>query len=122
MKIPEPPTLSPSEIATTVYDSGHIRDRGNAERLEQRILAYGATRGTEGHTQGVVKAARAAHSALAGIRGANNRTAAARIVRAIEGLLPHDAKFEEGYSAGYNDRAQDKPNKFKRDDSSPRSR
>ena len=78
MKIPEPPTLSPSEIATTVYDSGHIRDRGNAERLEQRILAYGATRGTEGHTQGVVKAARAAHSALAGIRGANNRTAAAR--------------------------------------------
>jgi hypothetical protein len=120
MEIPDPP-LTPSEIATTIYDCGHIRDRGNAQRLEQRILAYGAMMGTDAHTQGLVKAARAARSALAGVRGANNRAAAARIVRAIESLLPHDAKFQEGYSVGYNDRAQDKPNKFKRDDT-PHSR
>jgi len=122
MKIPEPPSLSPSEIASTIYDSGHIRDRGNAERLEQRILEYGATRGTEAHTQGIVKAARAACAALGAIRGASTRAAAARIVRAVENLLPHDAKFEEGYTVGYKDCADDKPNKFKRDDSGPRSR
>ena len=56
MKIPEP-LLSPSEIAATIYDSGHVRDRGSAERLEQRILAYGAAKGTEAHTQGLILAA-----------------------------------------------------------------
>jgi hypothetical protein len=121
MKIPEP-LLSPSEIATTVYDSGHIRDRGNATRLEQRIVAYGASKGTEGHTQGLVQAARKAHSTLAGIKGANNRTAASRIVRAIESLLPTDEKFRAGYELGYSDCAEDKPNKLKRDDSGPTSR
>jgi hypothetical protein len=121
MKIPEP-LLSPSEIASMVYDSGHIRDRGSATRLEQRIVAYGATKGTEGQTQGLVKAARAAHSALAGIKGANNRAAAARILRAIESLLPDDAKFKEGYAVGYNDCAEDMLKKNKRDESRPRSR
>ena len=121
MKIPEP-VFSPSEIATTVYDSGHIRDRGNAQRLEQRIAAYAAAKGTEAHTQGLVQAARRAHSALAGIKGANNRAAAARIVRAIESLLPNDAKFKEGYALGYNDGAQDTLKKAKRDDTTPRNR
>jgi hypothetical protein len=46
MKIEEP-LLSSSEIATTIYDSGHIRDRGNTQRLEQRIVAYGDAKGTE---------------------------------------------------------------------------
>jgi hypothetical protein len=122
MKIPEPPILSPSEIASTIYDSGHIRDRGNAQRLEQRIVAYGSVMATEAQTQGLVRAARAAHSALAGIRGANNRAAAGRIVRAIESLLPTDAKFQEGYAVGYRDCAEDTLKKTKRDDSTPRSR
>jgi hypothetical protein len=72
MKIPEP-LLSPSEIAATIYDSGHVRDRGSAERLEQRILAYGAAKGTEAHTQGLIQAARRAHIALAGIRSGSQR-------------------------------------------------
>ena len=121
MKIPEP-LLSPSEIATTLYDCGHIRDKGSAHRLEQRIVAYGAAKGTEAHTKGLVKAARAAHGALAGIRGANNRAAAGRIVRAIESLLPDDAKFKEGYAVGYNDCAEDILKKTKRDDSKPHTR
>jgi hypothetical protein len=121
MKIPEP-VFSPSEIAATVYDSGHIRDRGNATRLEQRILTYGAAKGTEGHAQGLVKAARAAHTALAGIRGANNRAAAARIVRAIESLLPTDERFKAGYAQGWSDCTEDALKKVRRDDGAPRSR
>ena len=121
MKIPEP-LLSPAEIATTIYDSGYIRDRGNAQRLEQRIVAYGAAKGTEAHTQALVKAARAAHTALAGIRGSNNRAAAARIVRAIESLLPNDAKSKEAYALGYKDGTEDALKKTKRDDCTPRSR
>jgi len=121
MKIPDP-LLSPSEIATTVYDSGHIRDKGSAHRLEQRIVAYGDAMGTEAHTKALVQAARKAHSTLAGIKGANNRAAAGRIVRAIESLLPDDAKFKEGYAVGYSDCAEDKANKLKRDDTTPRSR
>jgi hypothetical protein len=62
------------------------------------------------------------HNALTGIRGANNRAAAARIVRAIESLLPDDAKFKEGYAVGYKDCAEDALKKSKREDSSPRSR
>jgi len=122
MKIPDHPLLSPSEIATTIYDSGHIRDRGNAQRLEQRIVAYGAAEGTKAHAQGLVKAARAAHGALAGIKGANNRAAAARIVRAIESLLPDHPKFKEGYGLGYNDCAEDTLKKTRRDDTTPRTR
>jgi hypothetical protein len=45
----------PSQIAARIYDSGHIGDRGSAERLEQRILPYGATKGTEAHTQASVQ-------------------------------------------------------------------
>jgi hypothetical protein len=120
MKMPEPP-LSPSEISAMVYDSGHI-DRGNAHRLEQRIVAYGMAQGTEGKTQGLVQAARRAHSAMAGIKGANNRAAAARIVRAIESLLPTDAKSKEAYALGYKDGTEDALKKIKRDDTTPRTR
>jgi len=121
MKIPEP-LLSPSEIAATIYDSGHVRDRGSAERLEQRILAYGAAKGTEAHTQGLILTARRAHSALAGIRSGSQRAAAARIVRAIENLLPTDAKTKEAYEAGYKDGAEDATRKNNRDDRTPRTR
>jgi hypothetical protein len=121
MKIPDP-LLSPAEIASTVYDSGHIRDRGNAQRLEHRIDAWAAAKVAEANTQALVQSARTAQSALAGIRGANNRAAATRIVRAIESLLPHDAKFREGYALGYSDCAEDKPNRTKRDDATPRAR
>src|ERR1700685_4476760 len=109
MKIPEPRLLSPSEIAATVYDSGHIRDRGNATRLEQRIIAYGGMKSTEGQTQGIVKAARVAPNALARSKGANTGAAAARIVRAIESLLPTDKQFRAGYDVGCSDCADDKP-------------
>jgi len=121
MKMPDP-LLSPSEIAATIYDSGHVRDRGSALRLEQRILAYGAAKATEAHAQGLIQAARRAHSALAGIRSGSQRTAAARIVRAIESLLPTDAKTKEAYAAGYKDGAEDAVKKGQRDDSAPRSR
>ncbi|MGA3294670.1 MAG: hypothetical protein ABSE45_11895 [Candidatus Acidiferrales bacterium] len=121
MKVSEP-LLSPSEIATTIYDCGHIRDKGSAQRLEQRIVAYGAAMGTEAHTKALVQAARKAHSTLAGIKGVNNRAAAARIVRAVESLLPEDAKFREGYALGYSDCAEDKLNRAKRDDTPPRKR
>jgi hypothetical protein len=67
MKIPEP-LLSPSEIAATIYDSGHVRDRGSAERLEQRILAYGAAKGTEAHTQALIQAGRTARLPASGVR------------------------------------------------------
>ena len=120
MKIPEP-IFSPSELAATVYDSGHIRDRGNAQRLEQRIATYGAAKGTEGRTQGLVQAARRAHSALSGVKGANNRAAAARIVRAIEGLLPPEMRGKEGYALGYKDGAEDAIKKTRRDERAPRT-
>lgn len=116
------PLLSPSEIAATIYDSGHVRGRGCAERLEQRILAYGAAKAIEAHTQALIQAARRGHSALAGIRGANQRAAAARIVRAIESLLPTDAKTKEAYAAGYKDGAEDALKKSNRDDVTPRTR
>jgi hypothetical protein len=121
MKMQEP-LLSPSEIATTIYDCGHIRDKGSAQRLEQRIVAYGAAMGTEAHTKALVQAARKAHSTLAGIKGVNNRAAAARIVRAIESLLPHDAKSKEAYALGYKDGTEDALRKTKRDDTNPRTR
>ena len=121
MNIPEPP-LSPSEIATTIYDCGHVRDGGSAQRLEQRVVAYGAAKGTEAHTQGLVKAAHAAHNALTGIRGANNRAAAARIVRVIESLLADDAKSKEGCALGYKDSAENKLKKAKREDTALRAR
>jgi hypothetical protein len=121
MKIPEP-LLSPSEIAATIYDSGHVRDRGSAERLEQRILAYAAAKESEAHTRGLILAARRAHSALAGIRSGSQRAAAARIVRAIESLLPADAKTKEAYALGYKDGAEDAVKKGQRDNSAPRSR
>jgi hypothetical protein len=121
MKIPEL-VFSPTEIAASVYDSGYIRDRGNATRLEQRILAYGVSKGTEGHAQGLVKAARAARAALAGIRGVNNRAAASRILRAIESLLPTDEKSKEAYALGYKDGTEDTLKKVRREDSAPRSR
>jgi len=121
MKLPEPP-LSASEIAAMVYDSGHIRDRGNAQRLETRITDYGAAKGTEGQAQGIAKAAKVAHNALAAIKGANNRAAASRVVRAIDSLLPTSEKTKEAYALGYKDGTEDTLKKFSRDDTGPRSR
>jgi len=81
-----------------------------------------AAKATEAHTQGIVLAARRAHSALAGIRGGSQRTAAARIVRAIESLLPADAKTKEAYAAGYKDGAEDALKTSNRDNRTPRTR
>jgi hypothetical protein len=121
MKMPEP-SLSPSEISAMVYDSGHIRDRGDAVRLEQRIATYGTTESSKAHTKGLVTAARAAHKALASIKGVNNRAAAARVVRAIEGLLPPELKGKEGYALGYKDGNEDAIKKTKRDERAPQMR
>ena len=66
------------------------------------------------------RAQRTAHSPES--VASNNRAAAARIVRAIESLLPNDAKFKEGYALGYKDGTEDTLKKTKRDDSTPRSR
>lgn len=63
---------------------------------------------------------RKARSTLAGIRGANNRAAAARSVRAIESILPANAKGKEGYALGYKDGAEDALKKTRRDDTTPR--
>jgi hypothetical protein len=68
------------------------------------------------------QAARRAHSALGGIRGANQRAAAAPTVRAIESLLPADAKTKEAYALGYKDGAEDALKKGQRDDVTPHTR
>lgn len=61
-------------------------------------------------------------NALTGIRGANNRAAAARIVRAIESILADDAKSKEGYALGHKDCAENKLKKAKREHTALRTR
>jgi hypothetical protein len=114
MMIEEPP-LSPAEIAATLYDSGHVRDRGSAQRLEQRIVAYANAKGTEARTQALAQAVRQARSAMAGLRGANQRAAAARVVHAIESLIPIEGKAKEAYALGYRDGIEDALGKHKPD-------
>lgn len=97
------PLLTPSEIAGNLHDSGQVPCKGDAQRLERRIIAYGSAQAAEAHNAALKQAARRAQSALCGIRGAAQRAAAARIVRAVEALLPHDGKEREAYALGFRD-------------------
>jgi hypothetical protein len=98
------PALSPHEIATLLRDSGFI-DRGTAARLESRIIAYGNSRASDGHRNGVVAAARKAAAVAASVKGERQRAAAQKVWRAVEGLLPHGGREAEkqAYARGYKD-------------------
>jgi len=101
------PFLSPHEIATFLLDSGFI-DKGAADLLEKRIVAYGDSRASQGHKDGVVTAARKAAAVAASTRGANQRAAAEKVWRAIESLLPHQGREAEkaAYARGFKDGAE----------------
>jgi hypothetical protein len=98
------PFLSPHEIATFLLDSRFI-DKGTADRLEKRIVAYGDTRENDGHKKGVVKSARKAAAVAVSFRGANQRAAAEKVWRAIEALLPNQGREaeKEAYARGFKD-------------------
>ena len=97
------PLLSPHEIATFLLDSGWI-DKGEADRLEKRITAYGDSRASEGRKEAIATAARKAAAVAASVKGANQRSAAQKVWRAIESLLPHDREAEkEAYARGFKD-------------------
>jgi hypothetical protein len=100
------PLLSPHEIATFLLDSGLI-DKADADRLEKRITAHGDSRASEGRNAGIATAARKAAAVAGSVRGANQRTGAQKVWRAIEGLLPHGREAEkEAYARGFKDGAE----------------
>jgi hypothetical protein len=100
------PFLSPHEIATFLLDSGFI-DKATADRLEKRIIANGDSRASEGRKEGIVTAARKAAAVAASVKGANQRAAAQKVWRAVEGLLPHGREAEkEAYARGFKDGAE----------------
>ena len=96
------PLLSPHEIVTFLLDSATI-DKGTADRLEKRIIAYGDIRASEGRKDGVMAAARKAAAIAASIKAANQRAAAQKVWRGIETLLPHGRESEEAYARGFKD-------------------
>lgn len=75
------PFLSPHEIATFLLDSRFI-DKGTADRLEKRIVAYGDTRENDGHKKGVVKSARKAAAVAVSFQG---RQSACRCRKSLAG-------------------------------------
>lgn len=98
--------FSPQEIARFLLDSGLI-DRGTADRLEKRIVAFGDGRASEGRKDGIATAARKAAAVAASLKGAGQRSAAEKVWRAIEGLLPHGKEAEkEAYARGFKDGAE----------------
>jgi len=99
--------LSPHEIATFLLDSGFI-DKGTADTLEKRITAHGDSRASEGHTKGIATAARKAAAVAASVKGANQRAAAQKVWRAVEGLLPNGGREaeKEAYARGFKDGAE----------------
>ena len=100
------PPLSPQEIVAILHDPGVI-DKGTAVRLEQRIIAYGDSRASEARKQGIATAARKAAIVAASVRGANQRAAAQKVWRAVEGLLPQGREAEkEAYARGFKDGAE----------------
>jgi hypothetical protein len=109
--------LTPHEIAAFLLDSGLI-DKGTASRLETRIAAYGDSRASDGHKQGVVTAARKAAAVAGSLKGANQRAAAEKVWRAIEMLLPHSREAEQAYARGFKDGAG---HRSKRQRQGPRS-
>jgi hypothetical protein len=103
------PTLSPQEIARFLLDSGVI-DRGAADRLETRIVAFGDGRAGEGRNDGIAAAARKAATVAASIKGANQRAAAQKVWRAIQALLPNQGREaqKEAYARGFKDGTEDR--------------
>jgi hypothetical protein len=100
------PIFSPQEIARFLLDSGLI-DRGTADRLEKRIVAFGDGRASEGRKEGIATAARKAAAVATSIKGAGQRAAAEKVWRAIEGLLSHGREAErEAYARGFKDGAE----------------
>ena len=100
------PIFSPQEIARFLLDSGLI-DRGTADRLEKRIVAFGDGRASEGRKEGIATAARKAAAVAASVKGASQRAAAEKVWRAIEGLLQHGREAEkEAYARGFKDGAE----------------
>jgi hypothetical protein len=94
------PTLSAHDIVALLSDSKVI-DAGTAHRLETRIIAYGDIRAGEGRTDGIRDCARRAAAATAAIKGASQRAAAQKVVRAVERCLPHGGPAqEEAYLRG----------------------
>jgi hypothetical protein len=97
------PLLSPHEIAAILLDSGWI-DKGNADRLEKRIIAYGDGRASEGRNEGIATAVRKAAAVAASVKGTNQRAGAQKVWRAIEALLPQGREAEkEAYARGFKD-------------------
>jgi hypothetical protein len=100
------PSFSPQEIATFLLDSGFI-DKGTADCLEKRITAHGDSRASEGRKEGIATAARKAAAVAASVKGANQRAAAQKVWRAVEGLLPQGREAEkEAYARGFKDGAE----------------
>jgi hypothetical protein len=100
------PPFSPHEIVAVLFDPGRI-DKGTAVRLEQRIIAYGDSRASEGRTEGIAAAVRKAAAVAASVRGANQRAAAQKLWRAVESLLPQGREAEkEAYARGFKDGAE----------------
>jgi hypothetical protein len=99
--------LSPHEIATFLLDSGLI-DKADAVRLEGRIKAHGDSRASEGRTEGIATAAKKAAAVAASVKGANQRAAAQKVRRAVEGLLPNGGREaeKEAYARGFKDGAE----------------
>ncbi len=98
------PVFSAREIAEFLLDSGLI-DKGTADRLEKRITAYGHGRASEGRKEGIATAARKAAAAAASVKGVNQRTAAEKVWRAVETLLPNHGREaeKEAYARGFKD-------------------
>lgn len=100
------PILSPREIAELLLDSGVI-DKGTAERLERRIIAFGDGRASEARKDGLATAARKAAAVAASFKGANQRAAAQKVWQAVNALLPHGREAEkEAYARGFRDGAE----------------
>ena len=88
------PLFSPHEIATFLLDSGWI-DKGEADRLEKRITAYGDSRASEGRNAGIATAARKAAAVAGSVKGASQRVGAQKVWRAIEGALASGPRSRE---------------------------
>jgi hypothetical protein len=97
------PPLSPHEIVAILLDPGSI-DKGSADRLEKRIIAYSDSRARDGRQEGIATAVRKAAAVAASVRGVNQRAGAEKVWRALEALLPQGREAEkEAYARGFKD-------------------
>ena len=115
--------ISPEDIATWLYDSCHIRDKGTKQLLESRIGAWAASQRERGKREGVLAAVRRASATVARIRGASPRATGDKVLRAIEELLQQDAEEgREAYIRGYQDGSRDAVNGHIGNDKRPSTR